>query len=53
MLVLFLGLILFESSVANASDCYQLFYNWDCIDAQEFRHERDCPGVGNGPHIET
>ena len=36
MLVLFLGLILFESSVASASDCYQLFYNWDCIELKNF-----------------
>jgi hypothetical protein len=36
MLVLFLGLILIESSVSNASDCYQLFYNWDCIALKNF-----------------
>ncbi len=33
---LFLGLILMEGGIAAASDCYQLFYNWDCIDLKNF-----------------
>lgn len=32
----FAGLILMGSNPAGASDCYQLFYNWDCIEDLNF-----------------
>ena len=36
VLGLFLGLILMEGGIAAASDCYQLYYNWDCVDLKNF-----------------